>query len=340
MRLTHPMLGIFIGACEGSFDQAGLSMLLLQRFGLHYARLTNAGLPWGTQVIDVHRYFDFRNTTEQLALALRDARPNVPEFAAVADHLGFAHLSRTGLEVLVRAGATPYQDVEVFRAGLSQIEAAICQIECGASAGTGSLIAADLVMTNHHVVAERLGANGELAGPVLCRFDYKTNGANYATPATEVTAMRVLASSPHAPEDTVVGPMATNPLALDYAVLKLERALGQEPIVAGGLPRGYLDINAPPRAAANAGVIVMQHPGGQPMKIDIGSILDVGETRFRHSVNTESGSSGAPLLSASLKMVGIHHAGHDNGLGPSLTYNEAVPLGAILADARAKGVRF
>jgi hypothetical protein len=337
MQLQNPLLAIFLRAMEASFDDTDLQVILLQRFGLRYSKLTNPIRPWSLQVINIHDYFDKRNETEHLVSALRDARPNVPEFAKVADGMGFAVIS-TGLEVLVQTGRTPYQDVDVFRAKLATIEAAICQVDIDGATGTGTLIGADLVITNRHVVAARIGTDGKLTGPATCRFDYKTNGEGYTTPATEVAAHLLLASSPHAPQDTVIGPMATDLAALDYAILKLDRKFADEPVVAGGNPRGRIEVAGAPTAGVDAGVLVIQHPGGKPMKIDFGSVTEVGPARFRHTVNTEPGSSGAPVFDAALRLVGIHHAGHTGGPGPALTYNEGIPLGAILTDAVAKGV--
>jgi hypothetical protein len=340
MRLQNPMLDIFLSAMEDSFDATDLQLLLLRRFGLRYTKLTNATLPWVAQVINVHDYFDFRNETEQLIAALRDARPSVPQLAMVADSVGFATVHRAELEVLVQHKDTPFQDIDSFRARLAAIEAMTCQIDMGGTVGTGILIGPDLVMTNRHVVAGRI-ANDRLTGPATCRFDYKISdksSTGYTTPAVDVIANTLLASSPHAAADLVVGPMATDVGALDYAILKLDRAIANEPVVLGGDPRGHIDVSAPPATVIDAGVLVLQHPGGKPMKIDLGSVVDVGPVRFRHTVNTEPGSSGAPVFDAALKLVGIHHAGQSGGPGPRLTYNEGIPLGVILADARAKQV--
>ena len=337
MRLQHPTLGMFIRALEDSFSQPEMQSLLLQRFGVAYQKFTNSSQPWQTQVVEVIAYFDFRNTTEQLVAAVRDARPSVTEFGQIADSLGFVQApANAELEVLIRLD-TPYQDVDAFRAKLTSLEAAICQIDTGTGFGTGTLIAEDLIITNHHVVADKIGTDGKLTGPVTCRFDYKTNGAGYTTPALNVMASTLLASSPHAPADLVNGPMASDSGALDYAILKLDRKLASEPIVAGGDPRGRVDISGPSAIVRNTGLLVLQHPGGKPMKIDLGTVLDLGTTRFRHSVNTERGSSGAPVFDAALRLIGIHHAGQSGGTA-CLPYNEGIPLGAILADARTKNV--
>lgn len=259
------------------------------------------------------------------------------QFSEAAATLGFVVTPKnTDLEVLVHAG-TPYQDVDLFRSKLASLEAAICQIDTGSGLGTGTLIAEDLVITNHHVIAKKIGNAGALTGPITCRFDYKNNGAGYTSAGLQIMARVLLASSPHAPEDLVSGPMANDFGALDYAILKLDRKLANEPIVTGGYPRGQVDVSSSSAIAQNTGLLVLQHPGGQPMKIDIGSVLTHGATRFRHSVNTEPGSSGAPVFDAALCLIGIHHAGQSGGTA-QLPYNEGIPLQAILTDARAKNV--
>ncbi|MGO8124274.1 serine protease [Rhizobium ruizarguesonis] len=337
MRLKHPMLGVFLRGVQSSFNQPKLEALLLERFGLRYDLLTNATRQWSAQVIEIHSHFDFENNTEELVAAVREARPRVLEFAKVADSLGFTVTpEKADLEVLIRQG-TRYQDVDVFRAKLASLEAAICQIDAGDSVGTGTLIADDLVLTNHHVIAGKISSEGKLVSSVTCRFDYKTNGAGFTTPALNVPANILLASSPHAPEDLIAGPMANDFSLLDYAILKLDRKLATEPIVTGGDARGRVDVSSPSEFVKNAGLLVLQHPGGKPMKIDLGSVLDLGATRFRHSVNTEPGSSGAPVFDAALRLIGIHHAGQNDGAA-MLPYNEGIPLGVILADARAKEV--
>src|ERR1700730_9867833 len=301
MQLKNPQLGEFLRATQDSFGPPSLDQVLLERFALIYANLTSIQKPFPSQVIDVHEYFRQRNIVEQLVVALRDARPAVSAFASIVDALGFTKLPDGGLEVLVRPAGDPYRDVEVFRSDLSKLEAAVCQVDTGGTLGTGTLIGPRLVITNHHVVAELLKANGPLANPVVCRFDFKTNAAGYKTPATEVRATAVLASSSHAAEDLVPGGTNTSANFLDYALLRLDRAIDDAPIVAGGAPRDSVTVGA--RAAALAdheGLVVLQHPGGKPMKIDIGAVMQVGPMRIRHSVNTEPGSSGAPVFDAGL----------------------------------------
>lgn len=340
MRLVNPQLGPFLQAGYVAFGPGSLSGVVLERFDLQYANLTADTLAFDQQFRNVYRYFHERNIVEKFVAAVRDARPAEPAFAAAADSLGFTSLPAQGLEALVRPVGTPYQDVTAFRGRLSSIEAAICQIETPDMLGTGTLISVSHVLTNHHVVASVLQVDGGLSGPVTCRFDYKkTNATGFNTPPVELKASSVVASSPHAPEDEAAGGVNTAADKLDYAILKLAQALGNETIVTGGEPRGFVPPNARPEAlGGQEGLLILQHPGGQPMKIDIGAVTQLDPTRIRHSVNTEPGSSGAPVFDAGLNLVALHHAGHADWPAAKLGYNQAIPLRLIRNDLQAKRV--
>ena len=339
MRLAGDEIGILLKAMEESFDPFSMARLLLQRFRIALANIAAPALPFQHQVLAIHEHFDQRNQTQHLIAALRDARPDVPELVALADRAGFTQVPpRTSLEVLVRKHGQAYQDVMVFRAELAKREAAVCRVETPATYGTGSLIGPDLVLTNHHVVAAALDAAGRIAGAISCLFDHKEGTDGYTTPGKLVKVMDVPASSSHAEEDLKPDADSTPPGKLDYAVLRLESKIGEAPVVDGGAARGFIAVTRAPRVAdVSDGLLVLQHPKALPMKIDIGAVTWAGATRMRHSVNTEEGSSGAPVFDANLNLVAIHHAGY-NWPSPRLPYNQAIPLALIAAHARARGV--
>lgn len=338
MKLQPADVKIFLRALRESFDDQSMALILMERFNLNYGAVVRPGLLWQNQALDIYTRFDQHNTMEQLVAAARDARPAVSEFTQILDRLGFTQVSTGGLEALLSRPESPYQDVEVFRSDLSRLESQVCRI-AGDFNGTGTLIAPDLVLTNRHVVANVIADNGTLTSTVTCIFDDRKGEGAYHTPPMEVKATRVLASSSHAPEDVKPGPMNDSLQFLDYAVLKLASPVGDRPIVDGGELRGYAD-TTPPQSEPilNSGLVVLQHPKAQPMKIDIGAVLAKGPTRLRHSVNTEQGSSGAPVFDAALRFVALHHVGHQNGpVAGDPGYNQAIPLQLILADARNKG---
>ncbi len=78
---------------------------------------------------------------------------------------------------------------------------------------------------------------------------------------------------------------------------------------------GYLELD-PRNMALNETVYIPQHPGGRPKMYDSGPVVDTvvhGRTfnsDFGHLVDTEGGSSGAPVISMNdHKVVGLHHWG-------------------------------
>lgn len=347
MRLTAPLEGKVLDAIEESFDPNQISVILRRQLGMRIVSIVGAGQPWPNQVDAIYQEFHLRNEIEKLLTVLRDARPAVAAFALALDQMGYTQIKgegettgRPALEALLARRQNPWRDVVEFRGGLSTLETQVCQV-LGSLTGTGSLIGTDLVLTNRHVVADVLAGDGHtLTGGVTCIFDHKKGGAGFTTDPRKVSVTRVEASSPHALEDTKPGAMNESLDFLDYAILKLSEPVGEEPVTAGGAPRGTMDLGRPEQEpAATSGVLVLQHPGGEPMKIDIGSVLTRGPTRIRHNVNTKPGSSGAPVFDAALKFVALHHVGHENGPAPGDPgYNQAIPIGVILADARQKGV--
>lgn len=340
MRLTPGQTTELQAAMERSFGPLEMQRLLKERFGLALHNLSSLFKGFSDQVFDIHRYFDHRNTAEELVAALRDSRPREPSFVALADQLGFTVLPTSdAFEVMVRKAGPAYQDAADFRSGLAQREHAVCRVELPTGYGTGALVGKRLVLTNHHVLGIALDAGGKLAVKVTCLFDHKKAAQGYTTPARRVEVLRVLASSPPAAEDYKSNQTATDPKRLDYALLELDQDVGDQPIVPGAEARGFLDIAQEPNTPALAeGLLILQHPLAKPMKIDIGSVTWLGGTRLRHSVNTDKGSSGAPMFDAALNLVALHHAGFD---WPSADhpYNQAIPLALIVADCRAQNVQ-
>lgn len=339
MRVDPEKVGALFDAMEKAFDTLSLDRVLQERCQVRLSNLAGFGLPFSHQVGQVHSYFDQRNTSERLVGALRDARPQERAFVLLADDMGYTSLPATdSFEVLVRKEGAPHQNVEDFRIELAKREDAVCRVETASGYGTGVLIGGNLVLTNHHVVAKSMDSAGKLNPPVHCLFDHKKSKQPYATPPRRVKVTDVLAFSSAASQDYKPQEVATDPDCLDYALLKLAEDVGNLSIVQGGDPRGHvaIDPSAPVPSVAD-GLLVLQHPLSQPMKVDIGSVTSMAGTRLRHSVNTEKGSSGAPIFDASLRLIALHHAGFD---WPTVDhpFNQAIPMALIAAHAKARGV--
>lgn len=334
MRLSGANLRQLHEAIEAGFSPNEMNRLLLERFDKPLY-LFAANDDFSVQVVQVAQYFNKRYIAEQLIAALRDARPHEPALIALADTAGFTVMGR-GLEAYLIPDQAHPADAVDFRIRLGQCENAVCRIEIGSARGTGVLIGPDMVLTNHHVVP--VAEDGALPGAVRCLFDHKTGANGYTTPTSAVKAVRAVAWSPHAPEDVIRGAMASDPGRLDYTLLALETAVGSQPIVSGFDPRDFVRVDpdlAPP--VEHTGILILQHPLAQPMKIDLGSVTRVGSTRIWHDAGTNHGSSGSPLFDARLRLVGLHNAGHGPD-GDRPAYNQAVPMSLIAADLVEKQI--
>ena len=297
-------------------------------------------MPFESQCLMVLQHFNQLFEIEKLVAACRDARPSVKEFSLLAPRVGLIAVPKQdAFEVFVRKGPQPFMDVAAFLLKLTTWQAAVCMVVTDNSSGTGTLVANDIVLTNYHVVKPVLRADGTLTSPITCLFDKKTTASGTdVVPELPVQVSKVLAFSPYADEDLTASAISSDPCRLDYALLQLESPIGNAPIITGGDLRGFIQVPAAPAPLdVGSGLLVLQHPLGESMKIDLGSATLTGTTRLRHNVNTSHGSSGAPVFDAGLNLVAIHHAGYN---WPAYTHpvNQAIPTSLIKADANARGV--
>ena len=118
--------------------------------------------------------------------------------------------------------------------------------------------------------------------------------------------------------------------SLDYALIRLARPVGQEPIGdGGGRIRGWIEM--PENIAALTGgwrIVIPQHPQRQFLQLDIGRFTsEIGKgTRIAYTTNAAHGSSGSPCFDAQFNLVGLHNAGLLN-----LKVNQAIRIDRVRA---------
>lgn len=258
-------------------------------------------------------------------------------------------MSKGGHERIVRPDL-PYFDPVVFRDGQAAAEDCVCRILISDGAvGTGFLVAPDLVLTNYHVV------EGLIRGQIpperfVFQFDDRrlSDGSRPQGVRLSLAAdgTQAIDWSPSTPEEDSGQPEARTPGLehLDYALLRLERPIGEEPSVHASqgapVPRGWVSLaETPPPIAQDMPLFILQHPDGSPLSLafDTSAVLEVraGGTRVRYRVNTERGSSGSPVFDAKWRIVALHHYGDPAYNHPR--YNQGVPIKAILARLAAQG---
>jgi len=297
-----------------------------------------------TRVFHVIRSADAAGWIFDLIVAAREARPRKAGLQAIAAELGLSTAPQS-LERII-CESVPFADVSAWRARLGVLEGQVCRVEIPAgpqmTLGTGFLVAADLCLTNCHVIEPLLAGRAEPSQARL-RFDYRRAAdGTVVNPGTEFSLADnwLIVARPPSPVDFRPDPDWQLPAAdeLDFAVLRVRGAPGWERVGRSGQVedspiRGWVDRVAADGFAAGNPLFLLQHPAGAPLKLAFGqsSGLNANGTRLRHQVNSEGGSSGSPCLNASLELVGLHHAGDPN-FDPNHkpTYNSAIPAQAIL----------
>jgi hypothetical protein len=204
---------------------------------------------------------------------------------------------------------------DLFLSRYQSLGRAICRIETGFKQGTGFLVGRRSVLTNFHVVEEAI-ANLPLGEKIVCRFDFHGAGEEEVAGTPLMLAADWLGpNSPYSQSD-LTGTGSPESGELDFALLHLA-----EPVV----ERLSLALSTEPRVVVPGDVaMVAQHPGGAELAIAYGVLTSfpADGLRYRYDCTTGHGASGAPMLSADLDLIGLHHAA-DPDLHPD--YNQAVP---------------
>jgi V8-like Glu-specific endopeptidase len=159
---------------------------------------------------------------------------------------------------------------------------AVVRIAIPGGAGSGFMVAQDLVMTNHHVIPTQADADqAEIS------FNYQLDHSGI--PCQTLTTR----ADPHTE-------FYTND-DLDITVVQV-----REPP-----PFGKPLVLRPAQVAPPARVAIIQHPGGHYKKISMqNNFVAYGDTRVvQYVTSTLPGSSGSPVFDDEFQAVAIHHSG-------------------------------
>lgn len=289
----------------------------------------------------------------ELLQAVRATKPTNQRLLVFAQRFELAPATPAGreLELLIKQG-DQFLDVVGWRTKLAERESVVCRIECDREArGTGFLLGPSVVMTNYHVVEDLVKRDVEPAR-IRLRFDYKLLGDGVELSKGQTYALANdwdIAHSPYSTLDMEVSPVSVpGNDELDYALLRVEGAPGDEPVSsvngtdAKGPPRGFVPL--PPLSPIHdwgmrRDLMILQHPDGQPLKLAMrtdavsATLPDPqAPTRVRYSTRTAPGSSGSPCFDMSWKLVALHHGGDPKyaKFDVSPEWNQGIPLAAIL----------
>ncbi len=264
-------------------------------------------------------------------------------YAAVVEYRAAMELATENpraFEKVVR-GTNSLLEINVWLTRGSEITKRVCRIaiDNGGSlvaCGSGFLVAADVVLTNYHVIehydAKRLRA----------QFDYylRPDGSVPAGRIVELADDWLIASARYDPIDTKVHGLFEEPRSgnLDFALLRLASRVGDED------KRGWIDLGTTaPHAAINTPVYIVQHAAGRPMALafDTNGVIGYSPQRLRvrYRTNTLKGSSGSPVFTQDWDLLALHHAGDPEY--PELStggYNEGIPIRTLVQHLHETGI--
>lgn len=165
---------------------------------------------------------------------------------------------------------------------------------------TGSMISHDLMLTARHCIQYKRPDNLKVI------FSYELNRKGEETKEYTYLVKSILETGKNE--------------KLDYAILKLD---GRP-----GLTHGYSALaNSDTPIEQDEPIILLQHPNGEPMQLDVGHIKRIENKMIEYDdLDTLGGSSGAGLLNADGKIIGVHVLGGCFKIGGS---NKAVSIKAI-----------
>lgn len=262
------------------------------------------------------------------------------EFALAHFGRGVSEGTRDNLERIVRE-SNKFLDIVKVLTRLGTIYRQVCRISFDSGAkpqGTGFLVGPSTVLTNYHVMAPVISTN-VAASEVRVQFDYATLTDGTIDNGTRVQLAKdwLIDSSPYNQKDVDgTGPEPTLE-ELDYAVIRLKRAMGNQAIgeksTAQSPTRSWIDLGAHAAIPAkDTAIYIVQHPGGGTMKLawDTKSVIGANApgSRLRHRTNTEGGSSGSPTFNADFELVALHNGG--DPVSVTAKFNQGVPIAPIL----------
>ncbi|NCA70665.1 MAG: serine protease [Sphingobacteriia bacterium] len=356
MQLTGHQIRSYVNALKAAFMPERFDELLLGRLD-RYRHDISMKANFESILFDVVDAANRYGWALQLLDAARASNPDNPQLLAFEESLGLGVIpvaNKVSLEQIVNDRSS-FQNVLDFRTRLGLLESWLCAFEIPKSGGTGLLVGPDLVLTNYHVIEGIL--NGKVSpANVRCRFDYKAlsggETVNAGTPTKLADDWDVVHAG-YSKADTDPNNQAWGADELDFAIVRLNREIGKEPIgdkaEPGAPARGWLALPAQPDALAQNDILfILQHPQDlealgvklQPMQLAIGAVQSFAGNglRMRHDTRTLPGSSGSPVFNADLEITALHHAGEPNNrLDYHGAYNQAIPLGEITRYLREKG---
>ena len=318
LRLTGKQRKQLYEAILGAFRYDQLRRCIRDEMNEDATVFVRALVPFGDQVDDVLDWAQSTDRTKELIRALRACNDTNVGLKEAADAL----LPVDDLEKIVSKNPELFSDPDAWRQAMVRAEAAVCRVECpeGRACGSGFLVGPDLVLTNHHVKDRGAADFASNPGAVRFRFGF------YKSAAGQPEGGKVFSlAGGDGPATWFVHESPTT--QLDYALVRLSGRPGDEPVSAfpGAPRRGWL-VPAATEPRVGQALFILQHPGGDLLKMANGGLKGMNGPWLEYEVDTEPGSSGSPVFDNRWQLVALHSRAGQGEI------NRGVSFAAILAD--------
>ncbi|MCP2357083.1 endonuclease G [Nonomuraea thailandensis] len=255
---------------------------------------------------------------DRLSHRYRDLHPIDPAALTAADPAAVTAAAAVLERIILTNDLLPVGYLEGGAAAARAVGRVVVRDARGrlAGYGTGSLVCRELLLTNHHVLAD-----ADTAGRSSVEFDYQDGNDGRPLPL-------------HA--------FSLDPGRFFFADQELDFALVAVKATTGELARfGFNRLLASEgKAIVGDFVTIIQHPGGEKKQVALreNRIVDILESFVHYQTDTEPGSSGSPVFNDQWEIVALHHAAvpapdHDEFGG---VINEGVRISRLLTDLRGR----
>lgn len=188
--------------------------------------------------------------------------------------------------------------------------------------GTSFLVGKNLLLTNHHVLN-----SVDVARSAVAEFDYEVSSSDLLAGTSSTLSKKQFHLNP---ERLFVTSKTDG--GLDFTFVWIDDAAERD---YGAIPmeRASFTVDRGEQAC------VIHHPRGEPKEVSLDDtdVLNIETTVIHYSSDTDYGSSGAPVLDRSGRLIALHHAREprrtelpDGGTVDAV--NEGIKIGAIAVD--------
>lgn len=199
--------------------------------------------------------------------------------------------------------------------GLLKAQSVVRVLLANGDSGSGFLTANNLLITNHHVIA-----NAGQAAQAILQFNYQKSLQGLDLPVQEYKLAPDEGFVTSSNNDWTAVRVQGNPNQL-WGALLLEQVNPQ----------------------IEEETIIIQHPGGGPKQIALyhNLITYVDQERVQYLTDTLPGSSGAPVFNSRWQLVALHHSGgwlREPGRQHDVYRNEGIHINVVINGLQAAGL--